>query len=329
MKVLITDGEQRSALAAVRALGESQVDVYVGETVQPCLASKSKYCRDTVTYPSPYVDEPGFIRALGDAASRFGIDLILPMTDVTSAVLAEHGINLVPATCIGVVDSDRFWRASDKNVLHRLAEQLKIPTPTTHYICGPAELETARDVQFPCIVKPAGSRVRTADGWMKTAVMRADSRPELERLFRDRPELAYPCMLQRLIEGEGFWHVALCDHGEPLTLFGHRRIREQPPWGGVSVLRESVPLDDAASGYARQLLRALNWHGVAMVEFKRERATGIPYLIETNARFWGSLQLASDAGANFPLQAARLWLGQPAEPQSPYRVGIRSRWLYW
>ena len=134
-------------------------------------------------------------------------------------------------------------------------------------------------------------------------------------------------MLQRLIEGDGFGIFALCDHGEPRTLFGHRRIREQPPWGGVSVLRESVPLDDTATGYACQLLRALNWHGVAMVEFKRERSTGISYLMEVNARFWGSLQLAIDAGANFPLQAARLWLGQSLDPQPPYRVGIRSRWL--
>ena len=127
MKVLITDGEQRSALAAVRALGESQVEVYVGETTETCLASKSKYCRGAVTYPSPYVDEAGFIRALGRAVSRLGVDLIMPMTDVTSAVLSDRGAGLALTTCIGVVDSDRFWRASDKNALHRLADRAHYP----------------------------------------------------------------------------------------------------------------------------------------------------------------------------------------------------------
>jgi predicted ATP-grasp superfamily ATP-dependent carboligase len=110
-------------------------------------------------------------------------------------------------------------------------------------------------------------------------------------------------------------------------LFAHRRLREKPPWGGVSVLRESTRVDEIAAAYSRTLLNALSWHGVAMVEFKRETATGLPVLMEINGRFWGSLQLAIDAGLNFPLALAQLYLGMPVTAPPDYRVGIRSRWL--
>ena len=46
---------------------------------------------------------------------------------------------------------------------------------------------------------------------------------------------------------------------------------------------------------AERLLKSVNWSGVAMVEFKVDEATGRPYLMEINGRFWGPLQLAIDA----------------------------------
>jgi predicted ATP-grasp superfamily ATP-dependent carboligase len=110
-------------------------------------------------------------------------------------------------------------------------------------------------------------------------------------------------------------------------LFAHRRIREKPPWGGVSVLREAVTPDPAAAEYATRLVRALRWHGVAMVEFKRELSSGVPILMEVNGRLWGSLQLAVDAGMNFPLYLVKLYLGEPVPLFPSYRPGLRSRWL--
>jgi predicted ATP-grasp superfamily ATP-dependent carboligase len=158
-------------------------------------------------------------------------------------------------------------------------------------------------------------------------VARAASRRELDRLMSEAPELRYPFMIQRQIEGDGTGVFALCDRGEVMMLFAHRRIREKPPWGGVSVLRESAMVDPVAGEYARKLLAALKWTGVAMVEFKREHATGVPYLMEINGRFWGSLQLAIDAGLDFPVRLAELCLGDAVQPQPQYRTAIRSRWL--
>ncbi len=49
--------------------------------------------------------------------------------------------------------------------------------------------------------------------------------------------------------------------------------------------------------------------------------------MEVNGRFWGSLQLAVDAGMNFPLLYYRLAMGEDVPNQFDYKVGVRSRWL--
>ncbi len=65
-----------------------------------------------------------------------------------------------------------------------------------------------------------------------------------------------------------------------------------------------------------------------MVEYKVDQRTGTPMLMEINGRFWGSLQLAVDAGVDFPRLLLECAEGRaPAEPVS-YRVGNRLRWWW-
>lgn len=77
---------------------------------------------------------------------------------------------------------------------------------------------------------------------------------------------------------------------------------------------------------ARTILDHVAWHGVAMVEFK-VTPNGTPYLMEINGRFWGSLQLAIDAGVDFPWLLYQMATSQPVDPVDGYNIGVRSRWL--
>jgi predicted ATP-grasp superfamily ATP-dependent carboligase len=54
---------------------------------------------------------------------------------------------------------------------------------------------------------------------------------------------------------------------------------------------------------------------------------GTPYLMEINTRFWGSLQLAIDAGVDFPYLLYQLACAQKPDPVSSYKNGKRLRWL--
>lgn len=95
----------------------------------------------------------------------------------------------------------------------------------------------------------------------------------------------------------------------------------------MSVLREAIALPEPMTDYAVRIMQFARWDGVAMIEFKVDRETQVPYLMEVNGRFWGSLQLAIDAGIDFPalLYNSVTGTSAPAELQ-PYRVGVRSHW---
>jgi predicted ATP-grasp superfamily ATP-dependent carboligase len=91
------------------------------------------------------------------------------------------------------------------------------------------------------------------------------------------------------------------------------------------VLCESVPVPADGVIAARKILDSLQWHGVAMVEFKID-AAGRAWLIEINARFWGSLQLAVDSGADFPWLLYQLATGARPDVPDGYAIGNRLRW---
>jgi predicted ATP-grasp superfamily ATP-dependent carboligase len=88
----------------------------------------------------------------------------------------------------------------------------------------------------------------------------------------------------------------------------HRRLRETPPSGGPSSCAVSIFENDLKSAGIK-LLDHLQWHGVAMAEFKRDAKSSQLYLLEINPKFWGSLDLALDSGVDFPALAARVALG--------------------
>jgi predicted ATP-grasp superfamily ATP-dependent carboligase len=141
-------------------------------------------------------------------------------------------------------------------------------------------------------------------------------------------EAAFPLLIQRRIVGPGVGVFLLVWEGETHAVFCHRRIREKPPSGGVSVYRESIAPNAVLVERSRALLDCFNWRGVAMVEYKVDAATKQPFVMEVNGRFWGSLQLAIDAGVNFPALLISAARHEHVERTVPYAVGVRSRWWW-
>ena len=93
------------------------------------------------------------------------------------------------------------------------------------------------------------------------------------------------------------------------------------------MVRTSIALDAGMRNLAALgLLREMGLWGVAMVEFRIDERTDQPVLMEVNARLWGSLQLAVDAGVNFPRLLVDVARGRPAQGPTRYREGVTVRW---
>jgi predicted ATP-grasp superfamily ATP-dependent carboligase len=329
MRVLITDGNERASLAVVRALGYEGVEVVVGTDTPHSLAGRSRYCTREFVYPSPYRNPEGFLSTVAKEVRHSSPDAIYPMAEMSMELIGRHqqefgGPSVVPAPAL-----ELFTTMSDKFALMQLAQRLSIPIPDTVFVTegNLEEVETGIK-DYPVVVKPARSLVQKGEKWYKTTVHVAKDRQALGQLYKEHHYLQGLSLIQHRVVGEGQGVFALMQHGRPAALFAHRRIRERPPSGGISVLRESIAPPQPMTDYALRLLQHVGWHGVAMVEFKIDQASGIPYLMEINGRFWGSLQLAVDAGVNFPYLLLLMAKGRlPSGPFPAYRAGVRSRWL--
>ena len=327
--VLVTDGDQRAALAVTRSLGRQGLRVIVGAESARSLAGASKYCIQTLQYPSPLADPSGFVSALVAAVSQFDVHAIMPITDTTTRALAAERARFHPSLTAGIPSLEAYELVSDKCQLMQLAAELDIPVPHSVFVPdGNVAAVLEKVHSYPVVVKPGRSVFQENGGWITTGVHFVSNPDQLRELYRRTPYLLYPSLVQQRIEGEGQGVFGYFEHGTPCALFAHRRIREKPPAGGVSVFRESIPLPKPMTEYAVRLLEHVKWHGVAMVEFKIDRTSNIPVLMEINGRFWGSLQLAIDAGLDFPYLLHRAYNGLPVVVSDQvYRVGTKSRWF--
>ncbi len=328
MKVLVTDGNQRSTLAVTRDLGKKGVSVTVGECVAPSLSSESKYCRQTFLYPSPAIEGKAFQQAILKEVSTRSYQVLFPMTDLIITLILEIKKDLAQFVQVPLPDEAAYHTATDKSRLLKLAQKLDIPIPKTFFVKELSQLEEiAKKVSYPAVIKPSYSGIFCPNGWRSFGVEYAFSFEELLEKYRIvHRKIPFP-LIQEKIEGEGYGVFLLFHQKEVKATFAHRRIREKPPSGGVSVLRESVPSQSPMYDYAVKLLRNLSWSGVAMVEFKIDAKDHVPKLMEINGRFWGSLQLAVDSGVNFPYLLYKSALGEKVPETFDYRVGVRTRWF--
>lgn len=328
MRVLITDGDTRQALAATRSLGRIGHVVVVASDRSPSLAGRSRYAASSVLCPSPGERSDAFVDFVIELAHRQGIEAVLPMAEISTLLLTRDRDRLPPACRLPFPEYEAVRRANNKAEMVSLARDLSVPVPDTTIVAGPEDLSVAdRERAYPVVIKPARSRVWTDSGWISNSVSYAADHGELLDRLRKMPPGSFPVLLQERIRGPGVGVFVLCEHGRPIARFAHRRLREKPPSGGVSVLCESAPVDEAAARHSVALLGSLDWSGPAMVEFKRDLRDGSLRLMEVNGRFWGSLQLAIDAGVDFPALLVQAAAGVLPRSMPAYRCGVRCRWL--
>ena len=329
MDAIVLDGDQRSALAVTRSLGSKGITVAVGAETERSLSSCSRYASDRFCYPSPYQDPEGFFTAIRDYTASHRDAVLFPMTDVTLGEILGRRYELEETIKFPFVDFERYAVASDKASLVALAERLGVPVPRTIPLTQIVDIDgiiaEAEEFGYPVVIKPGMSRVRTTDGWTRERVRYAESRDALRREL-EKSDFCGNILLQERIEGPGIGIFVLLHEGELVAKFAHKRIREKPPSGGVSVLCEGIEPPAEALNSATELLEKLNWTGVAMVEFKFDERDHKFKLMEINCRFWGSLQLAITSGVDFPFLLFQLASGGGIDRRTQYKTGVRLRW---
>ncbi len=303
------------------------VTVLTADSYRKTLAGASRYSSQGLAYPPPQQHPDEFVERIIAIIRQYDVEIVLPMTEITAELLLS-ATDALPDVILPFPSIDCVNKLSDKCHLIKLAQQLNIPVPESHF-ANPLDetLEMLANFQYPLVLKPCKSWACLNNRWRRLAVKIANTQSQAQAIIRnDISFQQHPYMLQQCIEGHGAGIFALYQHGKAIAFFAHKRIREKPPQGGVSVLSESIKPDQRMMKYAQTLLDSVNWHGVAMVEFK-VADNGTPYLMEVNTRFWGSLQLSIDAGVDFPWLLIQAATKQCNSTIKDYQTGVRLRWL--
>lgn len=321
--ILITDGAERAALAVVRSLGRQGYQCVVSSNDGRSLAGASKYARRDARVPDALGQPDNYRKAIVSLSAEIRADLVIPISEASVYALlparAEiHGTIPFPA-------EETFRAASDKARVLEEAINVGIRVPEQWTIESPDHGTLA--FHFPAVLKPTRSIYTRADGTRgKVGVRWVHDRAQLDLALAEYPVEAFPVMAQRVVSGPGIGVFVLMHQGHCFAQFSHRRLREKPPRGGVSVYCQSEVMHEPLLARTIALLQALAWSGVAMVEYKLDVATGEHVLMEINGRFWGSLQLAIDAGVDFPALLAAITFHERANPVERYKL-VRTRWV--
>lgn len=313
--VFLTDGAYKHTLSAVRSLGRKNIAVAVGshEKISQCFYSK--YCKIPILYPPPS-DEGNFVKTILKLLKNMRFNVLLPIGYQTSSLISRYKDKIVESVKTPIADYDVFNIAADKLRTIQLAERMNIKVPKTVYI---ENVETLRpeklELELPMVVK--GRRESVGVFYIKD---KRDFEYLKKRRFKE-------VLVQEYVIGDGYGFFGLFNQGKIRASFMHKRIREYPATGGPSTLAESI-YDIKLKNIGKRLLERLKWHGVAMVEFKRDVRTGEFILMEINPKFWGSLDLSIRAGVDFPFLAYKLALDGEVEKVCKYKTGIVFKWPF-
>jgi biotin carboxylase len=307
MKVLITDCDYKHSIALQRHIRDALPDVHlIGHSSESIrYARYYRYCQ-TYIARTP----------LADAIQARDVDMVIPVGATSVQTVCEVAPNKA------VLPSDHHLRVSyDKSEVTALAAGVGVAVPRTvrlRHPSGAVDVDTA----FPCVVKPANE---VEGKFVRYPRDRAEFQTAVrEGLGQLGPESS-GVLVQEYVAGAGAGFFALYQRGSLVRLFMHRRIREWPNTGGASTAARAIR-DPALLRSGKAILDALQWHGVAMVEFKYRPDIGDYVFIELNGKFWGSAELALSAGVNFGADLIRVYRGELLEYDDQYDDECEFYW---
>lgn len=296
--VLVANGDTAIGLAVIRSLARHGVTTHTSIGDPQGLGQYSRYTAGILRLPR-HIDEA--VKMIADYCRTNRITHVLAISEPSIIFLNKYRDLFEPSVRLLVPPQEIFNRALYKDQTFEIAKRCGIRVPKSFTPQTVAEAEAWTDLRYPVILKP-----RHRDNTLGTKPVhslkteKANTPKEMILKLRSYEASGELPMVQEYVPGTGIGISAVMRNGNPVCLIQHRRLREYPPSGGVSVYCESMKESPDLVERSVALLRAMEWEGVAMVEYRYDELSGNYWLMEVNGRFWGSLPLALHSGVEFP-----------------------------
>jgi predicted ATP-grasp superfamily ATP-dependent carboligase len=321
-----------SGLGIARSLGPHGVPVYGLSSNPEFPGNRSRHCRFRRCPDS--LEEPDALCAFLQALARELGErpIVFPTRDHDLQFLSTHRERLEPHVMVPIASREVLERAMNKEACLALAATAGLAVPSSHEVRRAADLESILGgLTFPAIVKPLYARdwrkpgVWETVGHQKAAILET---PRQLREFYARIEAVAPeASVQEYIPGPDTNLLVFGSYcrpgGEVRAFFTGRKLLQDPPLKGTGLIVEGLPVPEIVDA-SRRLLRALDFHGISEIEFKRHERTGVPYLIEINPRHWDQHALGTACGVNLSWEIYRD-LAKPSGAREPGADGAAPR----
>ncbi len=320
-RVLAIVGNTQVGLWVARSLGRAGLHVEAVATSPDALVARSRFADGVHVVEGPS-DEGAWIDRIEALARERGVGSILAIAEAYHAALIRHRDRFEPDVHVFSPPAECFRRATDKDEMHRLCEELGVPVAKGMTLDALLARTGEDPLHYPLVLRTRNQNIETGRTPWKAAYAR--DRAELERLAAEVEAITSNVLVQEYHAGVEDHIQVLMHEGMPFMVGEYIGEHHFPLAGGVTVQRVTCRHEPLERDAVR-LLEALQWDGIAGVQFHYDPATDEYIFLEINPRFIGGLPTVIMAGFDAPYL---LWQGR-FEPErmerTRYRQGMRTR----
>jgi predicted ATP-grasp superfamily ATP-dependent carboligase len=319
----IVIGAHTMGLGVIRALGTMDVPVIAIYYNTDDMGYVSKHVQESIHFPHPETEENLFLEYLLDLAARFSGSILIPVSDESLKVISRHKPLLQKYYKVACAEWGVIRQLLEKNYTYTLAASVGVPIPKTITPASMGEvIAFAKDLEYPCLVKPVESHSYYA--LFKRKIVKAGNFEQLFAACLEAERAGLQVMLQELIPGDddqGVNYNSYFWDGQPLVEFTAQKVRSAPPELGSPCAAMSQKVPEVLE-YGRKILKAMGYYGYSCTEFKLDPRDGIYKLMEVNGRHNLSTLLAVNCGINFPWLHYQHLIEGIIPQDTPFREGL-------
>lgn len=307
--VLIPDGNSTWALTVINCLSKNSNYKFFVLSDKKHSATKFSKHKSYYKYYKKKSDKE-WLNSICLEVEKHHISIIVPIAEDEFRFLILHQKSLPESVkVIPLPDIINFETAINKYRLNSFLKKQNLPHPKFKYFNN-YETYTSEEInlKFPIIIKPL--QEKGGDGIVKFENQKDLDSYLLSHSNSDLGELFF----QEYIDGYDIDCSVLCLNGEVLTY-----TIQKGKLKGDNAFAPQLCFDfiknEVVLGIVSQLMKALDWSGVAHIDLRYDEEANDYKIIEVNARFWGSVEGSKFAGINFPDLAIKLALNNQIEKQ--------------
>jgi D-aspartate ligase len=325
---VVVVGCRLAALAIMRTLGSAGVPVYGVDADPGAPALKSRYCRERIILPLDEARPAAFVEGLLALGRRLGKAVLIPTSDETTQVVANHARELSEFFIFQNNSPALIHQLTSKREMFSLAMTHNVPTPATIFPTSVEDVESyARTGAFPVMLKGIfGNRLELRT---RKKMVIVENPEDLVKIYAEMEDPESPnLMLQEYIPGgddtififNGYFNA----ESDCLVGFTGYKLRQFPVHVGCASLGECRWVEDVAATTIR-FMKAVGYKGILDIGYRFDARDGQYKVLDINPRVGQAFRLFTATNDHDVVKA--LYLDFTGQPQPPARCRDGRRWM--